>query len=95
MRAELRASGKPVDSLALAGGLKKYSERGQAYVDTLKGIIKSNSLDIADNAVFRDEPMSFIFAAEDQAAAEKVRKSIEEMRKSGELNLIIEQMRLE
>ena len=95
IRAELKASGKPVGSLALAAGLKSYSERGQVYVDTLKGIIRTNSLDIADNAVFRDEPMSFIVGAADQAAAAKLRKDIEAMRKSGELSMIIERMRLE
>ncbi len=95
IRAELRASGKPLNSLALAEGLKSYSERGQAYVDQLKGIIRTNDLDIADNAVLRDEPMSFIFAAADQAAAAKVRKDIEAMRKSGELEMIIERMQLE
>jgi len=95
IREKLRASGKPLGSLALADGLKKYSERGQAYVDSLKSIIKTNSLDLTDNAVFRDEPMSFIFAAKDQAAAAKVRKNIEAMRKSGELKVIIERMQLE
>jgi len=95
IRAELRASGKPLSSMALADGLKSYSERGQAYVDSLKGIIRANNLDIADNAIFRDEPMSFIFAAADQADADKVRKDIEAMRKSGELKVIIKRMRLE
>jgi len=95
IRAELKASGKPVGSLALSEGLKSYSERGQAYVDTLKGIIRANSLDIADNAVFRDEPMRFILGAADQTAAAKLRKDIEAMRKSGELAKIIERMRLE
>jgi len=95
IRAKLKAAGKPLSSLALADGLKSYSERGQAYVDTLKGIIRANSLDIADNAVFRNEPMSFILGAADQAAAAKLRKDIEAMRKSGELAKIIERMRLE
>ena len=95
IRAERKAAGKPLDSLSLAQGLKSYSERGQAYVDTLKGIIKANNLDIADNAVFRDEPMRFIFTADDQAAAEKMRKDIEAMRKSGQLETIINQMKLE
>ena len=79
----------------MADGLKKYSERGQEYVDTLKGIIKANNLDIADNAAFRDEPMSFIWGAADQAAAAKLRKDIEDMRKSGEISTVIERMRLE
>jgi Bax protein len=95
IRANLRASGKPLSSLALADGLKNYSERGQVYVDTLKGIIKVNNLDIADNAAFMDEPMSFIFAAKDKAEAAAVRKEIKAMRKSGEINKVIERMRLE
>ena len=95
LRAKLKAAGKPVSSIELAEGLKSYSERGQAYVDTLKGIIRVNNLDIADNAVFRDEPMRFMLSAGDQAAAEKLRADIETMRKSGELDQIIERMRLE
>lgn len=95
IRAGLKASGKPLNSLALAEGLKSYSERGQAYVDTLKSIIRSNNLDIADNAAFRDEPMGFIIGAADQDAAKKLRKDIEAMRRSGELKKIVERMRLE
>jgi len=95
IRAELKAAGKPLSSLALAEGLKSYSERGQDYVDDLKGIIRSNDLDAADGAVFRDEPMRFVIGAADQAAAEKLRKDIEAMRKSGELKMIVERMRLE
>jgi uncharacterized FlgJ-related protein len=95
LRSELKASGKPLRSLDLAGGLKSYSERGQAYVDTLKGIIRVNKLDIADDAVFKNEPMQFVLGAADQAAAEKLRGDIETMRKSGELDKIIMRMRLE
>jgi Bax protein len=95
LRAELKASGKPLSSLALADGLQKYSERGQEYVDILKGIIRVNDLDIADNAVLRNEPMRFLLGAADQAAAAKLRKDIEAMRKSGEISKIIEWMRLE
>jgi Bax protein len=95
IRADLRSSGKPLRSLALVEGLKNYSERGQAYVDTVKSVIQRNSLDIADSAVFRDEPMVFLFGAADQAAAAKVRNDIEAMRKSGELSIVIERMRLE
>ena len=79
----------------LADGLKNYSERGQQYVDTLKGVIRVNRLDIADDAGFRDEPMRFVIGAADQAAAEKLREDIESMRTSGELNQIIDRMRLE
>ena len=95
LRAELKAAGKPVTSMALADGLIRYSERGQAYVDTLKGIIRVNKLDIADDAVFRDEPISFIVSAEGEAGAEELRKEIEALRKSGELAKIIARMRLD
>ncbi|MFW2403781.1 MAG: glucosaminidase domain-containing protein [Gammaproteobacteria bacterium] len=95
LRAELKAAGKPVTSLALADGLIRYSERGQKYVDTLKGIIRVNKLGIADDAVFRDEPMRFIVGAEDEAAAETLRAEIESLRASGELAKIVARMRLE
>jgi uncharacterized FlgJ-related protein len=95
IRAELKASGKPLSSIALADGLQSYSERGQTYVDTLKNMIRVNNLDIADNAVFRDEPIGFIWSAADETAAAELRKDIEAMRKSGELSAIIERMRLE
>jgi Bax protein len=95
LRAEIRTAGKSMSSVLLAEGLKNYSERGQIYVDTLKSIIRVNNLDIADNAVFRDEPIIFLVGATDQATAAKLRVEIETMRKSGELNRIIERMQLE
>ena len=94
LRAELKAAGKPLSSLALADGLIRYSERGQEYVDTLKGMIRVNNLDVADGAKFRDEPMRFIVGAEDAAAATELRTEIERMRESGELAQIIARMRL-
>ena len=95
IRAEHRARGERLRSLTAADGLKNYSERGQAYVDTLKGIIRKNNLQIADDAVFRDEPMRFVLGVPDPAAAEKMRADIETMRQSGELEAIIARMRLE
>jgi uncharacterized FlgJ-related protein len=95
LRAEARAAGRPLDSMELADGLIRYSERGQEYVDTLKGMIRVNGLDIADDAVFRDEPMRFAVGAEDEARAEELRRNIEAMRASGELAEIVARMRLE
>jgi Bax protein len=95
LRAEIKASGKPVTSLALADGLIRYSERGQAYVDTLKGIIRVNKLDKADTAVFRDEPKGFIVTTESRTEAAILRKEIEVLRESGELAKIIARMRLD
>ena len=94
LRAELKAAGKPLSSLTLADGLIRYSERGQEYVDTLKGMIRVNNLNVADGATFRDEPMRFIVGAEDAAAATELRTEIERMRESGELAQIIARMRL-
>ncbi len=56
LRADLRRQGKPLSGPVLAGGLLKYSERGEYYVKTLRGIIRVNDLEIADDAVLRDEP---------------------------------------
>jgi len=95
IRAQLRAEGEPLSSLALADGLTSYSERGQEYVDTLKGMIRVNGLDIADGAIFRDEPMRFVVGAENAAAAAALREEIEGLRASGDLDLIIARMRLE
>jgi ABC-type amino acid transport substrate-binding protein len=95
LRAKLKAEGKPLTSLALADGLIHYSERGQEYVDTLKGIIRVNKLDVADSAVFRDEPLRLLVGATDSEAAAALRVEIEELRASGTLDDIIARMRLE
>ena len=95
LRADMKAAGKPLSSMKLTEGLKSYSERGQEYVDTLKGIIRVNHLDIADNAVFRDEPIRFLLTTADEASAAKLRKDIETMRKSGEIDTMVKRMRLE
>lgn len=95
LRAQLKAKGQPVTSMALADGLRRYSERGQAYVDTLKGIIRVNGLDRADDALFRDEPMRFVVTADSEAEAAELRKEVEMLRESGELEQIIARMRLD
>ena len=95
LRADLKAAGKPVTSVALADGLIRYSERGQEYVDTLKSIMRVNKLDVADDAVFRDEPRRFIVGADGEEDAARIRKDIERMRASGELAQIIARMQLD
>ena len=79
----------------LADGLRSYSERGQAYVDTLKGIITTNQLDRADTAVFRDEDLRFLVTTDGEEKAAELRKEIEALRQSGELAEIIARMRLD
>ncbi|MGD8679446.1 MAG: glucosaminidase domain-containing protein [Lysobacterales bacterium] len=95
VRAELRAAGKPISSLALADGLLRYSERGQEYVDDLKGIIRVNDFDKADNAVFRDEPVRFLVMRATPEEAEETRRKIDEMRANGQIEEIVERMRLD
>ena len=95
LRAELRAEGKPLDSMTLADGLLRYSERGKEYVDSLKGIMRVNKLTIADNAVFRDEPLRFLLSEQTPEDKEKMIARVAEAAESGELAEIIERMRLE
>ena len=94
LRAERKASGEPLTSMALADGLIAYSERGQEYIDTLKGIMRVNGLTIADDAIFRDEPIRFFVGAKTDADASALRADIERMRATGELDEIISRMRL-
>lgn len=49
-REELRRANRPIRGKDLVGTLTRYSERGQAYVDELLGIMRHNRLDPADDA---------------------------------------------
>ena len=49
-RAELRAEGKKLDSMALSVHLDKYAETGEKYVIVLQKIIKQNNLTDFDDA---------------------------------------------
>jgi hypothetical protein len=95
LRAELRKAGMPLDSLILADGLTSYSERGQEYVDDLKNLISSNGFNLADPATPRDEPLAFALGAESNEAAQSVSERFEAMKKKGEFNSFVSQMRLE
>lgn len=44
IRARLRDQDKPVTGLELAGGLGKYSERGDAYISELRSMMRFNDL---------------------------------------------------
>ena len=48
-RAVLRAQGKPLDALGLAGHLHRYSQRGMDYVKELRIIIAGSSLALLNN----------------------------------------------
>ncbi|MHA1113206.1 MAG: glucosaminidase domain-containing protein [Alphaproteobacteria bacterium] len=50
LRAALRAAGRPLDGLRLAGAMSRYSERGSDYVGAIRHIIRVNRLDQFDRA---------------------------------------------
>ena len=49
-RAQLRDSGKPLDSIILSEHLNEYAETGEQYVEVLQKIIKQNNLKDFDDA---------------------------------------------
>jgi Bax protein len=49
LRADMCAQGEPLNSLVLAHGLSRYSERGHAYVSELQSIIRFNGLSNLDD----------------------------------------------
>ncbi|QFU21459.1 glucosaminidase domain-containing protein [Shewanella eurypsychrophilus] len=50
LRAELRGNKQAITGPVLAGTLDKYSERGQAYIDGIREMIRFNKLDQVDEA---------------------------------------------
>ena len=48
LRANRRAAGEPLSAVELAAGLSRYSERGEAYVREVRGMIRGNRLDALD-----------------------------------------------
>lgn len=55
-RAELRKTGTKVTGWELAKTLTKYSERGQAYVDSIHSLMNVNQLKLADDAYLSNGP---------------------------------------
>lgn len=49
-RAECRTGGEKPDSMSLIATLKRYSERGDAYIETIRTIIRVNRLRQFDNS---------------------------------------------
>ena len=92
-RAQLRKIGKPVTGMELVTSLSRYSERGEAYVKTLKGIMHGNELRVADNARLRDEPITLLVNV-DPGEKHAVKADLLEMQNSGELAEFISAMGL-
>ena len=52
-RARMRHAGR-MDGEALVGTLSRYSERGEAYIETIRRIMRTNDLNLFDRARFVD-----------------------------------------
>lgn len=65
LRATLRADDQPITGLELAGTLDKYSERGQAYIDGLREMIRYNHLDQVDEAYLSDDAPLHLISGND------------------------------
>lgn len=63
-RADLRRRNLRISGEVLVETLVRYSERGQAYVEDLKTIMRQNRLADADDAYLRDMPVIRIVAAD-------------------------------
>lgn len=53
-RAEMLSRGENLDGFVLAGTLTRYSGRGDAYIESLRTIIRGNNLGVLDRAQFID-----------------------------------------
>ncbi|MCL1065398.1 glucosaminidase domain-containing protein [Shewanella olleyana] len=63
LRRDLRADKQPITGLELANTLDKYSERGQAYIDGIQGMIRFNKLDQVDEAYLSDDAPIHLISA--------------------------------
>jgi len=92
LRAKQREQGVSASGFELAGTLLNYSEKGQEYVRTLRSIIRTNGLDVADAASLRDETPVLVVNVGTEEEVEETRREIERLRVSGELTRLIESM---
>lgn len=63
-RAELRKTGDKLSGAVLAKQLTKYSERGEAYVTSLEGLMSANQLAPTDDAYLSDDPPIYLIPKE-------------------------------
>jgi Bax protein len=56
-RAEMRKAHRPLDGAKLAEHLGSYSEKGDEYIELVKGMIKRDRLEIADRAQLAKGPV--------------------------------------
>jgi len=66
LRSHLSKEGKKVTGYELAKTLDKYSERGQAYVESLHAMMRINHLGEADDAYLWDKEIIYLTPVEDK-----------------------------
>jgi Bax protein len=91
-RAAARSRGRAPTGDELADALTSYSERGAEYVKTLKGIMSTNELAVADNATLQDAPAILIIDVPGEEEATKVKAEIARLRETGELGRVLADM---
>lgn len=72
MRANMLTATGHLDGYVLAGALTKYSGRGQAYVESLRSIMRGNGLKALDRAQFTDQITARTTVADADAPREKM-----------------------
>jgi Bax protein len=65
MRADMRRTGHELDGYALAGTLTRYSERGAAYIESIRTIMRINDLRPLDHARLRRAMLANLIAPSD------------------------------
>jgi uncharacterized FlgJ-related protein len=91
-RAAVRRTGQEPTGSELADTLTSYSERGAAYVTSLKGIMRTNELAVADAATLQTSPAILIIDVPGEEAVAKMKQEIATLRETGQLDEILADM---
>ncbi|ABM02537.1 Mannosyl-glycoprotein endo-beta-N-acetylglucosamidase [Psychromonas ingrahamii 37] len=65
VRAQLRDKNQKITGLKLVGTLNKYSERGQAYTEGLRKMIRYNKLQFIDNSYLADNRLIHLISGQE------------------------------
>lgn len=91
-RAAARSSGRKPTGAELADTLTSYSERGAEYVKTLKGIMRTNELVVADKATLQAGPAILIIDVPGNKEVAKMKTEIARLRETGQLDKLLADM---
>ena len=91
-RAAARSKGQGPTGAELADTLTSYSERGAEYVKSLKGIMRTNELAIADHATLQAGPAILIIDVPGEQEVAKMKTEIARLRETGQLDKLLADM---